>query len=140
MLGVSTIGSRHHDTEESVWVKIHKVRSGLPTISPEQAIEMALCWGWIDGLRKGLNEHSFLQRYSRRRANSNWSEINAYTVRRLIASGHMRLAGLSAVRRAMERGKWPVNVPAVSVNPPLADGQRKPCIEAEFRPALCGSL
>ena len=42
----------HHDIEENVWVKLHKVKSGLPSVTPEQAIEMALCWGWIDGLRK----------------------------------------------------------------------------------------
>ncbi|WP_180901456.1 YdeI/OmpD-associated family protein [Martelella soudanensis] len=110
----------HHDIEVSVWVKIHKVKSRLPTVTPEQAIEMALCWGWIDGLRKGFDDCSFLQRYSRRRPNSNWSEINARTVRRLIASGHMRPAGLAAVRRGVERGKWPANVPAISLNSLLA--------------------
>lgn len=106
----------HHEIEEEVWVKIKKVKSGLPTITPEQAIEMALCWGWIDGLRKGFDDRSFLQRYSRRRPNSNWSEINARTVLRLIASGHMRPAGLAAVRNGMERSKWPANVPVISLN------------------------
>lgn len=106
----------HHDIEENLWVKIHKVKSGLPTITPEQAIEMALCWGWIDGLRKGFDDCSFLQRYSRRRLNSNWSEINARSVLRLIASVHMRPAGLAAVRSGMERGKWPANVPVISFN------------------------
>lgn len=104
---------KHHDIGASVWVKIHKLRSGRPTISPEQAIEVALCWGWIDGLRKSFDENSFLQRYSPRRATSNWSDINARAVRRLIASGDMRSAGFAAVRRGIQRGKWPGSVPIV---------------------------
>lgn len=52
----------HHNRRDEVWVNIHKLRSGLTSITPEQAIEMALCWGWIDGLRKGFDERSFLQR------------------------------------------------------------------------------
>lgn len=100
----------HHDQREDVWVKIHKLRSGLASITPEQAIEMALCWGWIDGLRKGFDERSFLQRYSRRRPTSNWSQINARSVHRLTQAGVMRESGLAAAARGVQKGKWPADI------------------------------
>jgi uncharacterized protein YdeI (YjbR/CyaY-like superfamily) len=59
---------KHHDKEAEIWIKIHKVDSGLKSITPKQAIDAALCWGWIDGLRKGFDEKSFLQRYTPRTA------------------------------------------------------------------------
>jgi uncharacterized protein YdeI (YjbR/CyaY-like superfamily) len=68
--------ARHHDKADEVWIKIHKVNSGLTSVTPKQAIDAVLCWGWIDGLRKGLDEQSFLQRYTRRRSKSVWSKIN----------------------------------------------------------------
>src|SRR4051812_37128280 len=74
--------ARHHDKEDEVWIKIHKVSSGLASITPKQAIDVVLCWGWIDGLRKGLDDKSYLQRYTRRRAKSIWSQINVANVAR----------------------------------------------------------
>ena len=56
---------QNHDKQPEVWIKIHKVGSGLPSINAKQAIEVVLCWGWIDGVRKGFDEKSFLQRYTR---------------------------------------------------------------------------
>lgn len=103
----------HHDRRDEVWVKIHKIKSGLASITPEQGIEMALCWGWIDGLRKGFDERSFLQRYSPRRPASNWSRINARSVHRLIDLGLMQPGGLAAVARGVERGKWPGDIAVV---------------------------
>ena len=55
---------KHHDTEDEIWIKIHKVNSGMKSITPKEAIDVVLCWGWIDGLRKGFDDKSFLQRYS----------------------------------------------------------------------------
>ena len=57
---------KHHDKEDEVWIKIHKVGSGLPSITPKEAIDVVLCWGWIDGVRKGFDDKSFLQRYTPR--------------------------------------------------------------------------
>src|SRR5687767_10867985 len=81
--------STHHDRETELWLKIHKKDSGLPTVTHVQAIEVALCWGWIDGLRKGFDDTSFLQRFSPRKPKSVWSQINREHVARLVASGRM---------------------------------------------------
>ena len=68
--------SAHHDSEPEVWIKIHKKSSGLPSVTPAQALDVVLCWGWIDGLRKSFDERSFLQRYTPRGRRSRWSQIN----------------------------------------------------------------
>lgn len=97
---------RHHDSEPEVWIRIYKVRSGEASITPAEAIEVALCWGWIDGIRKGLDEISFLQRYSPRTRTSVWSQINVDAVGRLIADGRMTEHGLAQVKAAQADGRW----------------------------------
>lgn len=97
---------RNHDIENEVWIKIHKVASGLPSITPKQAIDVALCWGWIDAIRKGFDEKSFLQRYSRRGKKSIWSRINVENVARLIREGRMTPHGLAHVDAAKADGRW----------------------------------
>src|SRR5215211_5170143 len=79
----------NHDRETEIWLKIHKKDSGVPSVTAAQALEVALCWGWIDGLRKSFDEQPFLQRYSPRRARSVWSQINRDHVARLTAEGRM---------------------------------------------------
>ena len=96
----------HYDTEREVWIKIHKVGSGLPSITPEEAIRVVLCWGWIDGIRKSFDANSFLQRYSPRGPKSVWSQINVDNVARLIAEGRMTEHGLKAVVAAKADGRW----------------------------------
>lgn len=96
----------HHATEREVWIKIHKVKSGLASITPEQAIHATLCWGWIDGIRKSFDEKSFLQRYSPRGAKSVWSQINIDNVARLTAEGKMTEHGLKQVEAAKADGRW----------------------------------
>src|SRR5215204_1160923 len=76
--------TRHH-RETEIWVRIYKKDSGKATITPAQALDVALCWGWIDGIRKAFDGESFLQRFSPRRAKSLWSQINREHVARLIA-------------------------------------------------------
>jgi len=98
--------AQHHDKEDEVWIKIHKVGSGLASITPKQAIDVVLCWGWIDGLRKGLDETSYLQRYTRRRGKSVWSKINVANVARLIEEGRMTEHGLEEVEAAKADGRW----------------------------------
>ena len=98
--------AKHHGTEDEVWIKIHKVSSGLPSITPKEAIDVALCWGWIDAIRKGLDDKSYLQRYTRRRNRSTWSEINVDNVARLIKEGRMTEHGLAEVERAKADGRW----------------------------------
>lgn len=98
--------SKNWDKERELWIKIHKVHSGLPSITPKEAIDVALCWGWIDGIRKGLDETSFLQRYTPRGKKSVWSAINVQNVERLIESKKMQPPGLACVEAAKADGRW----------------------------------
>jgi uncharacterized protein YdeI (YjbR/CyaY-like superfamily) len=96
----------HHDRERELWIKLHKKGSGLASITAKEAIDVVLCWGWIDGVRKGLDEASFLQRYTPRGARSIWSQINVDNVARLIAEGRMTAHGRREVDRAKADGRW----------------------------------
>ena len=98
----------NHARETEIWVKIHKKGSGLPTVTIAQALDVVLCWGWIDGIRKALDQHSYLQRYTPRRARSAWSDINRGHVERLTAAGSMAPAGQRQVDAAKADGRWPV--------------------------------
>jgi uncharacterized protein YdeI (YjbR/CyaY-like superfamily) len=98
--------AEHHEKADEVWIKIHKVKSGLKSITPTEAIDAVLCWGWIDGTRKGLDETSFLQRYSPRSPKGTWSQINVDNVARLIAEGRMTAHGLKEVEKAKADGRW----------------------------------
>ena len=97
---------KHHDKEDEIWIKIHKVNSGLPSITPKEAIDVVLCWGWIDAIRKGLDDKSFLQRYTRRGKKSVWSQINVDNVARLVDEGRMTEHGLKHVEAAKADGRW----------------------------------
>jgi uncharacterized protein YdeI (YjbR/CyaY-like superfamily) len=97
---------KHHDKEAEIWIKIHKVDSGLKSITPKEAIDVVLCWGWIDGLRKGFDDKSFLQRYTPRTRKSIWSQINVDNVARLIKEGLMTDHGLKQVDTAKADGRW----------------------------------
>lgn len=99
------LAENHADTPE-VWIKIHKRGSGLQSINPEEAIEVVLCWGWIDGIRKGHDDRSFFQRYCPRGRKSVWSKKNVETVGRLIESGRMTEHGLKQVDAAKADGRW----------------------------------
>lgn len=96
----------HHDTADEVWIKMHKVGSGLPSINAKQAIDAVLCWGWIDAIRKGLDDKSFLQRYTPRGKKSVWSKINVDNVARLKDAGLMTEHGLKHVEAAKADGRW----------------------------------
>jgi len=96
----------NHASEPEVWIRIFKLRSGVPSITPAEAIDVALCWGWIDAIRKGLDERSYLQRYTPRGRKSLWSRINVENVGRLIAEGRMTEHGLAHVEAAKADGRW----------------------------------
>ena len=98
--------STHHDRETEVWLRIFKKDSGVATVTPAQALDVALCWGWIDGLRKRLDQQSFLQRYSPRTAKSPWSQVNRAHVSRLSAAGRMTPHGQRQVDAAKADGRW----------------------------------
>jgi uncharacterized protein YdeI (YjbR/CyaY-like superfamily) len=98
--------SRRHDKETELWIKIHKVDSGLESITPKEAIDVVLCWGWIDAVRKRFDDKSYLQRYTPRGKKSTWSQINAANVARLIKEGRMTEHGLREVEAAKSDGRW----------------------------------
>ncbi|HEV7277774.1 MAG TPA: YdeI/OmpD-associated family protein [Devosiaceae bacterium] len=96
----------HHDTADEIWLRLYKKGSGLPTVTNAEAIEVALCWGWIDGIRKGLDEQSFLQRFTPRGKKSIWSQINREHIERLTREGRMQPPGLAQVEAAKADGRW----------------------------------
>jgi uncharacterized protein YdeI (YjbR/CyaY-like superfamily) len=98
--------SKNHARETELWLKIHKKGSGLVTVTYAEALDVALCWGWIDGIRKGFDELSFLQRFTPRKATSVWSQINRQHIERLTALGRMTLHGQRHVDAAKADGRW----------------------------------
>lgn len=96
----------NHSCETELWLKIHKKDSGMPTVTYAQAVDVALCWGWIDGIRKTFDERSFLQRFTPRKAKSVWSQINRDHVARLTTLGRMTPHGQRHIDAAMADGRW----------------------------------
>jgi uncharacterized protein YdeI (YjbR/CyaY-like superfamily) len=96
----------HHELQTEAWLRIAKRHAGIATISIAEALDVALCFGWIDGQRKALDDVSFLQRYTRRRPRSTWSKVNVAKVEALMAAGRMRPAGLAEVDAAKSDGRW----------------------------------
>ena len=96
----------HHDRETELWLRIYKKGAGVPTVVHAQALDVALCWGWIDGIRKSFDKESFLQRYTPRRPRSLWSQINRDHVARLTAAGRMTAHGQRQVDAAKADGRW----------------------------------
>ena len=98
--------AEHHATDTEAWLRIGKRHAGMALITISDALDGALCYGWIDGQRKGLDDVSFLQRYCRRRPTSSWSQVNVGKVEALLAAGRMRLPGLAEVDAAKADGRW----------------------------------
>lgn len=96
----------HHDTADGIWLRIFKKVSGKKTVTYDEALDEALCFGWIDGLKKSYDEHSFIQRFTPRRARSGWSKRNTLLVERLTKAGLMMPAGIKAVDAARADGRW----------------------------------
>jgi uncharacterized protein YdeI (YjbR/CyaY-like superfamily) len=95
-----------HDKSDGVWLKIAKKDSGKSSVTHHQALDIALCFGWIDGQRKKLDEEYFLQRFTPRRKQSPWSAVNVEKVQKLIEAGKMREAGFKEIERAKADGRW----------------------------------
>lgn len=104
--------AKHHATATEVWIKIFKKSSGKPSIDASQAIDVSLCWGWIDGIRKSFDERAFLQRYTPRKANSRWSRINVERVQKLTKAGRMTPHGQRHVDAAKADGRWQAAYPS----------------------------
>jgi uncharacterized protein YdeI (YjbR/CyaY-like superfamily) len=96
----------NHAIASGVWIKIAKKASGIPTVTHAEALESALCYGWIDGQRNRFDDRWFLQRFTPRRSRSKWSKINRAKAEKLIREGRMQPAGLREIGRARADGRW----------------------------------
>ena len=124
----------NHARESELWLKIHKKASGLPTVTHAQALDVALCWGWIDGIRKSFDERSFLQRFTPRTARSIWSQINRDHVARLTAAGRMTPHGRREVDAAKADGRWDAAyAPIRSASTDTIPGDLRAAIESSPR-------
>jgi uncharacterized protein YdeI (YjbR/CyaY-like superfamily) len=97
---------RNGSSSSGVWLRLAKKASGHSTVSYAEAVETALCFGWIDGQKRTENEHFWLQRFTPRTAKSIWSKINKAKAEALIAAGRMRPTGLREIDRAKQDGRW----------------------------------
>jgi uncharacterized protein YdeI (YjbR/CyaY-like superfamily) len=119
----------NHRTRTEAWLRIAKRRSGIASVSIEDALDAALCYGWIDGQRRAHDEVSYLQRYTRRRPGSSWSKVNVAKVGALIAAGRMRPAGLAEVDAAKVDGRWAA----------AYESQRLAAVPSDLAAALAGN-
>ena len=98
--------ARQHDKSAGLWLKLAKKDSEIKSITYEEALDVALCYGWIDGQKKGFDDKYWLQKFTPRGRKSIWSKINTEKAERLIASGEMKPAGLKAIETAKQDGRW----------------------------------
>jgi len=98
--------AEHHDTDKGVWVTFAKKGADATTVTYPEAVEIALCHGWIDGQAAGLDDSFWLQRFTPRGPRSKWSQINCARAERLIEAGRMRAAGHAAIEAARQDGRW----------------------------------
>ena len=112
--------TRHHADHPGIWLKIAKKASGIPTVTYAEALDEALCLGWIDGQKKAFDETAFLQKFTKRGKRSVWSKINVGHVARLEKEGRMKPAGHAAVAAATADGRWEAayDSPKTSAIPP----------------------
>ena len=97
---------KHHATSDGLWLQIAKKGADEPSVTYPEAVEIALCWGWIDGQKKGFDDQHFLQRFTPRRARSIWSKINVDKVAALIEAGRMQPSGHAQIEAAKADGRW----------------------------------
>jgi uncharacterized protein YdeI (YjbR/CyaY-like superfamily) len=114
----------NHASPDGVWLKFAKKGSPTSTVTYAEAVEEALCFGWIDGQARGHDEHVYLQRFTPRRTRSKWSQVNRDKAERLIAEGRMHAAGLAEIDRAKADGRWEAAYPPQSAAQVPDDLQR----------------
>jgi uncharacterized protein YdeI (YjbR/CyaY-like superfamily) len=117
---------QHHADSSGVWLRLAKKASALRSVSYAQALDVALCYGWIDGQKKSYDESSWLQKFTPRGQKSLWSKVNREKVQTLIANGAMRPAGLRAVEAAKQDGRWDA----------AYDSQRRSAVPDDFQAEL----
>lgn len=97
---------KHHETSSGLWLELAKKGSGLRSVSRSEALEVALCYGWIDGQAASVDTQRWRQRFTPRQARSKWSQINCAAVERLHAEGSLAPAGVRAMQTAKRDGRW----------------------------------
>ncbi|HLO71183.1 MAG TPA: YdeI/OmpD-associated family protein [Flavipsychrobacter sp.] len=97
---------KHHASKQSVWLIYYKQSTGKPSLSWSDAVDEALCFGWIDSTARPVDEERYMQYFCRRKPSSVWSRINKEKVERLIANGQMTQAGLDSINIAKQNGSW----------------------------------
>ncbi|MBC7934698.1 MAG: YdeI/OmpD-associated family protein [Rhizobacter sp.] len=98
----------YHDKKQSVWLIYYKKKSNMPTVIYSEAVDEALCFGWIDSKSKPLDEHKFMQFFSKRKTNSVWSKVNKEKIERLTKEGLMTKAGYEIIETAKQNGSWSI--------------------------------
>jgi uncharacterized protein YdeI (YjbR/CyaY-like superfamily) len=121
--------AEHHASSPGLWVKVAKKGSGIATVSYSEALDVALCYGWIDGQKDKLDGDYWLQRFTPRRPRSKWSRINRDRVAALLARGAMKPAGLREVEQAKSDGRWEA----------AYHGQRAATVPDDLRRELAGN-
>jgi len=139
--------AENYATVESLWLVFYKKHTGKASLTYDEAVEEALCFGWIDGILKRIDDEKHMNRFCPRRKNSIWSERNKERVRRMIAAGRMSEAGFAKVREAQENGQWDkaaaredVSLVPVELTEALANDERArsnfeklaPCYRRQF--------
>jgi uncharacterized protein YdeI (YjbR/CyaY-like superfamily) len=118
--------AKNHERSRGIVVKVAKKGSGIASVTLPDLLQVALSYGWIDGIRKAFDEDWFLQKYSPRRPTSNWSQINRASALELIDRGEMKPAGLREVERAKADGRWE------AASPPVSTAEVPPDLAAAF--------
>lgn len=113
--------AEHHGDRPEAWLRIGRKHTTLPLIRILDAALVGLCYGWIDGQRRSLDDDSFVQRYSPRRSTSSWSQVNVERVQQLIGEGRMRPPGMLEVERARADGRWDAAYERQATAEPPAD-------------------
>lgn len=134
----------NHASESELWIKVFKVKTGKPSVRWTEIVMEALCWGWIDGVKKSIDGEAYLQRITPRRPRSSWSKRNREHAERLIGEGRMQEPGLVQVRAAKADGRWKNAYAVREMEVPadfLAAVERKPkakqCFETLNRANRC---
>jgi uncharacterized protein YdeI (YjbR/CyaY-like superfamily) len=117
---------RNHASSDGVWLLIAKPGADKPTITYPQAVEVALCYGWIDGQKKSIDTQHWLQRFTPRRARSMWSKANRAKAESLMQSGRMQPSGMAEIERARADGRWDA----------AYDGARTAAVPSDLQAAL----
>lgn len=114
---------KNHAASPGIWLRLAKKASGLQSVTYDEALEVALCYGWIDGQKKGLDDSAWLQKFTPRGAKSIWSKVNCQKAEALINSGRMQPAGLRAIESARQDGRWQAAYDSQSRAAPAEDFQ-----------------